>query len=150
MKVRLLVLAGAVALTTISSAQAEVVQRVLDVSLSSGSLAGTEFTVCLSYEDSDLIGEGQEYLPLLSFDFALGDAFFTRDDIFQGGQAIFQDGVLQNVTAAFFPQISGIPPDAPVNSIVFGFGTDGGVAYSDLDAEYGDGSFSFEDPAPSE
>ena len=126
------------------TAQAAVVERVLDASLTSGSFADTQFAVSFSYDDASLTGEGQEYLPLLSFNFTLDDVFFTRGDIFQGGQAIFQDGVLQNVTAAFFPELSGRPPDAPVKSIVFGFGTDGGIAYTDLDGDYGEGSFSFE------
>jgi len=139
----------AVALMMITTTvQAAVVEQVLNASLTSGSLAGTEFTVYFSYDDSDLTGQGEEFLTLLSFNFTLGDAFFTRDDIFQGGQAIFQDGVLQNVTAAFFPELNGRPPDAPVLSIVFGFGTPLGIAYTDLDGASGEGNFSFADEAP--
>jgi len=128
-----------------SVAQGSIVERILDASLTSGSMANTEFTVRFSYDDSNLTGQGQEFLPLQSFNFALGNAVFTRDDIFQGGQAIFQDGVLQNVTAAFFPELIGRPPNAPVRSIVFGFGTDRGIAYTDLVGNDGQGSFSFEE-----
>jgi uncharacterized protein (TIGR03437 family) len=75
-----------------------------------------------------------------SFDFVLRGVAFTRGDIFQGGQAVFRDGKLLNVTASF--QIR-LPPNAPVNNITFGFGGDGVIGYIDLQNKYGDGSFVF-------
>src|SRR5262249_51924198 len=63
---------------------------------------------------------------------------FTRNDIFQGGQVIFRDGVLVNVTASF--QVV-LPPNSPVNNITFGFGGPGVIGYIDLHDQFGSGSF---------
>lgn len=76
-------------------------------------------------------------MSLNSFDFTLLGVPFTRDDIFQGGQVVSQDGVLQNVTASF--QVI-LPPDSPVQNITFGFGHPMGVGYISLDGEPGLGS----------
>ena len=80
-------------------------------------------------------------VTLNSFDFTLLGVPFTRGDIFQGGQVIFQDGVPQNVTASF--QVF-LPPGSPVTNITFGFGEPLGIAYIDLNGDFGGGSFSFQ------
>jgi hypothetical protein len=129
-------------MTTASQANAQnVAFGALDASLDDGSLAGTTFQVAFSYDADQVADVGDSYVPLLSFDFTLLGATFSRDWIFQGGQAIFQDGVLQNVTASF--QVY-MPPDSPVNNITFGFGGDGMIGYIDLDGQFGLGSFTFE------
>jgi hypothetical protein len=114
-----------------------IVYATLNASLDDGSLAGTTFTILFSYDADQVANTGQSYVSLNSFDFTLLGVPFTRDDIFQGGQVIFQDGVLQNVTASF--QVI-LPPDSPVQNITFGFGDPMGVAYIDLDGEFGSGS----------
>src|SRR5215471_8316415 len=73
----------------------------LDASLDDGSLAGTTFPVVFSYDAEEVSPVGDSYVTLKSFDFTLLDVPFARNDIFQGGQAIFHDGVLENVTASF-------------------------------------------------
>jgi hypothetical protein len=73
-------------------------------------------------------------------DFTLLGVSFTCQDIFQGGQIIFQDGVPQNVTASF--QVL-LPPGSPVTNITFGFGEPLGIAYIDLNGGLGSGSFTF-------
>jgi hypothetical protein len=96
-----LVAASAVAMLTMTNtAHATNITRLLDASLTTGSLAGVSFPASFSYDDSGLTGHGQEFIPLQSFDFTLLGTQFTRADITQGGQAIFQDGTLENVTAA--------------------------------------------------
>jgi hypothetical protein len=114
-----------------------IVYATLNASLDDGSLAGTTFTILFSYDADQVADTGQSYVSLNSFDFTLLGVPFTRDDIFQGGQVIFQDGVLQNVTASF--QVI-LPPDSPVQNITFGFGDPMTVAYIDLDGEFGSGS----------
>jgi hypothetical protein len=109
-----------------------------DASLDTGSLAGTLFPVCYSYDSDQVAPVGESYVQLNSFDFMLGDARFTRNDIFQGGQVIFTDGVAHDVTASF--QVF-MPPNSPVTNITFGFGGDGVIGYIDLSNQYGDGSF---------
>lgn len=128
-----LVLAGA--------ANAETINGAFDASLTSGSLAGTNFSGTFSYDNSGLIGSGEEFLTLLSFNFTLDGAQFTKSDIGQGGQAVFQNGVLQYVTAAFFPPP---PANAPVSDIAFGFGNPtSAIGYRDLTQQFGSGSYSF-------
>jgi hypothetical protein len=53
---------------------------------------------------------------------------FSRDRITQGGQAIFRDGALENVTAS------------PVNNITFGFGGAGVIGYIDRAGKFGQGA----------
>ena len=114
--------------------------------MTTGSLAGTAFVFSFSYNNSLLVGSGQEFISLTSFDFNLLGSPFTIADITQGGQAIFQDGVLHNVTAAFFT----VPPrTAPVASIAFGFGGPGVIGYRDLNFELGGGSYQQAVPEPS-
>jgi hypothetical protein len=125
-----------------STAHAEnIVSGSLDCSLDDGSLAGTTFTVVYSYDADQVAPEGESYVPLTSFDFTLLDARFTRDDIFQGGQVIFRDGALENVTASFQVRM---PPNSPVKNITFGFGGPGVIGYIDLGDQFGNGSFTFE------
>jgi len=65
----------------------------LNASLDDGSLAGITFPVSFSYDQDQVWPDGESYVTLASFDFTLLDVPFTRDDIFQGGQVIFEDGV---------------------------------------------------------
>lgn len=124
-----------------SRAEAQnIVYGCFDASLDDGSLAGTTFTVSFSYDADQVSEQGDSYVQLASFDFTLLGVNFTRSDIFQGGQLIFHDGVLDNVTASF--QVI-LPPDSPVSNITFGFGSSGGIAYIDLDGQFGNGSFVF-------
>ena len=118
-----------------------IVYRTLHASLDTGSLAGTEFCVVFSYDANEVPPVGESFVTLNSFDFTLLGVPFTRSDIFQGGQVIFQDGVPQNVTASF--QVF-LPPGSPVTNITFGFGEPLGIAYIDLNGDFGGGSFSFE------
>jgi len=115
-----------------------IVFRNLDASFDTGSLAGTTFSVCYSYAADEVAPVGETYLPLSSFDFELVGVSFTRNDIFQGGQVIFRDGALENVTASF--QVF-LPPRSPVKNVTFGFGGPGIIGYSDLDDQFGSGSF---------
>src|SRR5262249_35899080 len=112
----------------------------LNASLDTGSLAGTQFPVQFSYDADQLPPVGEAFVTLNSFDFTLLGVPFTRDDIFQGGQVTFEDGVLQNVTASF--QVF-LPPGSPVTNITFGFGEPLGIVYLDLNDDFGSGSFSF-------
>jgi len=112
----------------------------LNASLDDGSLAGITFSVSFSYDQDQVAPDGQSYVTLASFDFTLLDVQFTRDDIFQGGQVIFDDGVPSNVTASFQVRL---PDGSPVENITFGFGSPDGIAYIDLNDQYGSGSFTF-------
>src|SRR5262249_37252589 len=114
-------------------------------SLDTGSMAGKTFPVCYSYDADQVAPVGESYVQLNSLEFTLGDAQFTRNDIFQGGQVIFSDGVAQNVTASF--QVF-MPPNSPVTNITFGFGGDGVIGYIDLSYQYGDGSFALSSQTP--
>jgi hypothetical protein len=135
-------LAGALLLlsSTVTAHAETIVYATLNCSLDDGSLAGTQFTVSYSYDADQVAPEGESYVPLNSFDFQLGDAYFTRDWILQGGQVIFRDGVIQNVTASFQQFM---PPNSPVQNITFGFGTPAGIGYIDNSGQFGNGSFTF-------
>jgi hypothetical protein len=87
---------------------------------------------------------GDSFVSLSSMDFTLGNATFHRSDIFQGGQVIFHNAILQNLTASF--QVI-LPPQSPVNNITYGFGGPGVIFYLDLANQEGAGSFTFA-PAP--
>jgi len=128
-----------------TAAHGQVVFRQLNASLDTGSLAGTTFPVSFSYDSSQVSPSGDSYVQLTSFDFTLLGVQFTRNDIFQGGQAIFHDGVLNNVTASF--QVI-LPPNSPVSNITFGFGGPGVIGYADLQNQFGDGSFTIVLPLP--
>ena len=118
----------------------QTVSRMLIASLENGSLAGTRFPVSFSYDTGEVSAQGDSFIALRSFDFVLRGVAFTRNDIFQGGQAIFRDGKLANVTASFQVRL---PSNAPLNNITFGFGGNGVIGYLDLQNKYGDGSFVF-------
>ena len=115
-----------------------VVCRTLEASLDDGSLAGTTFPVTISYDADQVSRAGESFVSVLSFDFTLLGVVFTHADILQGGQAIFESGILQNVTASFQGVL---PPDSPVKDITFGFGGPGVIGYIDVDNQYGSGAF---------
>jgi hypothetical protein len=112
----------------------------LNASLDTGSLAGTEFPVSFSYDASQVMPIGDSFADIITMDFALGNATFHRSDIFQGGQVILHNGMLENLMASF--QVI-LPPESPVNNITFGFGGPGAIGYLDLDNQSGSGSFTF-------
>lgn len=129
-------------IATAPSIHAEnIVYGTLNASLDDGSLAGTTFTVVYSYDADQVAPEGESYVQLYSFDFTLLGVAFTRDDIFQGGQVILRDGLIEDVTASFQVRL---PQGSPVNNITFGFGGPGVIGYVDLDNQSGGGSFTFE------
>src|SRR6266545_5006413 len=121
-----------------AAGHAEWVSGNLNASLDNGSLAGTRFWVTFSYDLAQILAAGDSWIPLSSFDFALFGVPFTRHDVFQGGQVIFRNGRLDNVTASF--QVI-LPEKSPVKNITFGFGGPGVIGYIDLDGQFGSGSF---------
>src|SRR5215813_2473604 len=121
-----------------AAGRGELVTSNLSACLGTGSLAGSRFTVSFSYDSSQVEPAGDSYVPLSSFDFTLLGVRFTRQDIFQGGQVIFHDGVITNLTASF--QVI-LPPSSPVQNITFGFGGPGVIAYIDLNGQFGSGSY---------
>jgi len=137
-KACILAICAVVSLSVANTVRATSIPLGLNASLTTGSLAGTNFTVSFSYDDSALTGTGQEYVSLLSFDFTLQGAQFTRADIEQGGQAVFLNGALQYVTAAYFPPP---PSNSQVSDIAFGFGGPGVIGYLDLNRQFGLGSY---------
>ena len=124
--------------STVTAHAETILYGTLDSYLNQGSLAGTHFIVSFSYDAEQVAPEGESWVPLKSFDFQLGDAYFSRDWIFQGGQVILRDGVIENVTASF--QVF-MPPNSPVKNITFGFGGPGVSGYTDNYDQYGEGSF---------
>lgn len=128
-----------------TAARADLITGTLTAGLDSGSLAVTMFPVTYSYDSTGVTSVGESFVTLQSFDFVLLGVPFTRNDISQGGQAIFEDGVINNVTASF----QGImPPDSPVHNITFGFGGPGVIGYIDLANQFGSGTFTFNSPVP--
>ena len=109
---------GAVALVLVEGckARAGIILLNFNASLTSGSLAGTQFTGSFSYDSAGITGGSHDFLPLVSFDFDLLGVHFARANISQGGQAIFENGVLVNETAAFF---ANSPAGSPVSDIAF-------------------------------
>ena len=118
----------------------EEVSRSLRASLDTGSLGGTRISVSFSYEASEVAPETDSWVSLKSFDFTLLGVPFRRGDISQGGQAIFRNGVLRNVTASFQGML---PAGSPVNNITFGFGGAGVIGYIDPQRRFGRGHFTF-------
>ncbi len=112
----------------------------LNASLDTGSLAGLSFQVSFSYDAGQIEPMGDSFIALSSFDFTLLGVHFDRSEIFQGGQVIFHDGILKNVTASY--QVF-LPPNSPVQNITFGFGDDGVIGYIDNAHQSGRGSFTF-------
>jgi hypothetical protein len=125
-------------ITYAAAGRSELVTSSLHASLDTGGLAGTRFPVSFSYDSSQVQPVGESYVQLNSFDFTLLGVQFTRQDIFQGGQVIFHDGVITDVTASF--QVF-LPPNSPVQNITFGFGGPGVIGYIDLNGQFGSGSF---------
>jgi hypothetical protein len=125
-------------ITYTAAGRGELVTSNLHACLSTGSLAGTRFSVSFSYDSSQVQPVGDSYGQLHSFDFTLLGVQFTRQGIFQGGQVIFHDGVITNVTASF--QVV-LPPNSPVENITFGFGGAGVIGYIDLNGQFGSGSY---------
>jgi hypothetical protein len=103
------------------------------------------FPATFSYDSDEVNPVGDSFVPLESFDFVLLGVPFTLNDIFQGGQAIFKDSVIENVTASF--QVI-LPPYSPVNNITFGFGGPGVIGYIDLNNQSGSGTFTFASQVP--
>ncbi len=134
------ILAAYASLTTVRGTAATIVFGNLDASLDTGSLAGVAFPVTYSYDAALIDPAGVSFITLNSLDFTLLGTAFTLKDISQGGQVIFDHGVLQNLTASFQGVL---PPGAPVNNITFGFGGPGIIGYIDLAGNFGDGSFRF-------
>jgi len=113
----------------------------LNASLDSGSLLGTRFPVLFSYDADQVSPIGDSFVGLNSFNFTLLGVPFTKNNILQGGQVIFRNGVLDNVTASF--QGPSLPPQSPVENITFGFGGPGVIGYIDLNGQFAQGSFTF-------
>src|SRR3954467_13948118 len=67
----------------------------------SGSMTGTTFPVFFSYDADEIARQGDSYVTLKTFDFVLGTTAFTKAYINQGGQVVFRNGQLKNVTASF-------------------------------------------------
>ena len=124
-------------------ARADLITRSLNASLDTGSLAGTKFPVSFSYDSAGISAVGDTYVELNSFAFTLLGVQFTKSDIYQGGQVIFHDGVIQNVTASILLRTS----NPPLNNITFGFGGDGVIGYIDRTGQFGLGSFTFAPPS---
>ena len=137
---RLLITVLVATITVGSSVSAQTSPAFLDAVLTGGSLAGTRFGVSYSYDVSQVLPTGDSFIALTSFNFSLLGVSFTRNDISQGGQVIFRNGVLNNVTASF----QGVMPAAsPVTNITFGFGGPGVIAYIDRANNYATGTFAF-------
>jgi hypothetical protein len=125
-----------------SSIDAETIaNQTLFSTLTTGSLAGTQFAATVSFDASQILPSGPSFVTLSSFDFTLIGVAFDKYNIEQGGQAIFLDGALVNVTGSF--QSSSLPPNSPVHNITFGFGGNGVIGYVDLSNQFGSGSFVF-------
>ena len=117
-----------------------IVTSSLDASLDTGSLAGVTFPVSFSYDSGLVLPTGNSSITLATFDFVLLGVPFDRAEVFQGGQAIFDNGTLTDVTASY--QVI-LPPMSPVRNITFGFGGPGIIGYIDLNGQFGQGSFTF-------
>jgi hypothetical protein len=119
---------------------APIVNGMLNASLDTGSLAGNTFAVSFSYDAGQVQPTGQTFVALSSIDFELLGTPFDKSGITQGGQAVFQDGAIFNLTASFQ---SPMPPGSPVSNITFGFGGPGIIGYIDDNGMFGSGAFTF-------
>jgi hypothetical protein len=115
---------------------ATIIQGTFQATFDAGSLAGTTFKVAFSY-DADQV-QADSFVGLRSIDFTLGGAVFNRTFVNQGGQLIFRNGVLDNITASFQGQM---PAGSPVNNVTFGFGGPGVIGYIDHQGQFGHGVF---------
>jgi hypothetical protein len=120
---------------------ATIVPGSLSAVLDTGSLAGLGFPVSFSYDSSQVSPVGQSFVSLAAINFTLLGVPFDRSNILQGGQVIFLNGTLENLTASF--QGPPLPPHSPVENITFGFGGPGVIGYIDLNGQFGDGTFTF-------
>jgi hypothetical protein len=116
---------------------AAIVTLSFDASLTTGSLAGTQFSGTVAYDPATGTGVGQEFLALTELNFTLLGTPFAIGDINQGGQMITQNGVPSYFTAAFFPPP---PNNSPVSDIAFGFGGPGIIGYAQQ-GNFGDGAY---------
>ncbi len=123
-----------------SSAFSAIISSGFNALLDTGSLSGTTFPVSFSYDNTGIAPTGDSFITLNSFDFMLLGTSFHKSDILQGGQVIFHNGTLNNVTASF--QVI-LPPSPPVENITFGFGGPGVIGYIDNGGQSGTGSFTF-------
>jgi hypothetical protein len=94
--------------------------------LTTGTLAGDQFSGTVGYNPADGTGVGEEFLPLTELNFTLLGATFTKADIDQGGEMITENGAPSYFTAAFFPPP---PANSPTDDIAFGFGGPGIIGY---------------------
>jgi hypothetical protein len=104
------------------------------------------YPVTFSNDSDEVNPVGESFVQLESFDFALLDVPFMLNDIFQGGEAIFEAIVIENVTASF--QVI-LPLNSPVNDLTFGLGGQGVIGYIDLNNQPGSGTFAFASQVPS-
>ena len=109
--------------------------------LTSGSLAGTSIPVSFSYDAGQVLPSGDSFITLSSINFTLLGVAFTRNNIDQGGQVMFHNGVIENLTASF--QGTPLPANSPVENITYGFGGPGVIGYIDLNGQFGTGAFTF-------
>jgi hypothetical protein len=119
-----------------SAAAATIVQGTFQATFDTGSLAGTTFKVAFSYDADQVQSDG--FVGLRSIDFTLGGAVFNRTFINQGGQLIFHNGALDNITASFQGQM---PAGSPVSNVTFGFGGPGVIGYINHEGQFGHGVF---------
>jgi hypothetical protein len=121
-----------------SPAIARIKHRQLVAVLDQGSLAGVTFHATFSFDDAGVTSHGDCWLTLLSFDFEVEGVHFNRTWINQGGQVVFHNGVLDNVTASFQGEM---PEGSPVRNLTFGFGGPGVIGYVDDQGAFGQGTF---------
>src|SRR5579871_4409180 len=137
MALRKAILSLLVAYLSVTSAYAASVTLAFNASLTTGSLAGTQFSGTVAYDPATGTGVGEEFLTLTALDFTLLGATFTHGDLSQGGQIITENGTPSYFTGAFFPP----PPDnSPVSAIAFGFGGPGVIGYDVLGSADNGGS----------
>ena len=125
-------------LLAMSPAVARIKHRELVALLDQGSLDGIKLRATFSYDDTGVTARGDCWLTLLSFDFELEGVHFNRQWIDQGGQVVFHNGVIENVTASFQGEM---PAGSPVRNITFGFGGPGVIGYVDDQGAFGHGTF---------
>src|SRR5579871_5596029 len=137
MALRKAILSLLVAYLSVTSAYAASVTLAFNASLTTGALAGTQFTGTIAYDPTTGTGVGEEFLTLTALDFTLLGATFSHGDLSQGGQIITENGTPSYFTGAFFPP----PPDnSPVSAIAFGFGGPGVIGYDVLGSADNGGS----------
>jgi hypothetical protein len=118
-----------------------IVSSQLISTLTSGSLAGTSIPVSFSYDAGQVLPSGDSFITLSSINFTLLGVAFAKNNIDQGGQVVFHNGVIENLTASF--QGTALPSNSPVENITFGFGGPGVIGYIDLNGQNGTGEFTF-------